>query len=124
MSLDNEFQQYFKALDRTGNEDRCFLCRRTPADVKLFFGFHEDGTPIDADVYGIEDVVLDPELDIMSYSGLRPLCAVCQLNYDTIFLADNGHATLERLLHQMEHERDKLWSKGADPQLEDESASG
>ena len=30
MTLDREFQQYFAALDRAGNEDRCFLCRRSP----------------------------------------------------------------------------------------------
>ena len=109
MSLDEKFQTYFTALDRAGNEDRCFLCRRSPSEVKRFFGFHEDGTPIEADTYGIEDVVLDPKIDIMSYHGARPVCAVCQLNYDTIFLAENGRKMLERLLDEMEHQRDKLW---------------
>ena len=113
MTLDKEFNRYFQALDRAGNEDRCFLCRRSPAEVKAFFGFHEDGTPIDADQYGIEDVVLDPKLDIMSYSGERPICAVCQLNYDSIFLAKNGGEILRKVLDQMQHNRDLLWGKDA-----------
>jgi len=111
MTLDRQFQQYFSALDRAGNEDRCFLCRRTPAEVKAFFGFHEDGTPIDADKYGIEDVVLDPELDIMSYKASRPVCAVCQLNLDTILLAEEGREALRKVLWQLEHERERLWSR-------------
>jgi hypothetical protein len=111
MTLDRQFQQYFAALDRAGNEDRCFLCRRTPAEVKAFFGFHEDGTPIDAQKYGIEDVVLDPRVDIMSYRGSRPVCAVCQLNLDSILLAsDEGAALLRKVLWELEHEREKLWS--------------
>ena len=109
MSLDKDFQAYFAALDRAGNEDRCFLCRRSPAEVKTFFGFHEDGTPIAADTYGIEDVVLDPTLDIMSYHGTRPVCAVCQLNYETIFLASNGRGVLGQVLREIEQERDRLW---------------
>ena len=111
MSLDREFQQYFKALDHVGNEDRCFLCRRSPAEVKGFFGFHEDGTPIDADRYGIEDVVIDPQLDIMSYRSDRPICSICQLNYDAIFLSDNGKSVLRKILHQMETERERLWPR-------------
>ena len=114
MNLDRQFQEYFKALERVGNEDRCFLCRRTPADVKLFFGFHEDGTPIEAAAYGIEDVVIDPQLEIMSYHGTRPVCAVCQLNLDTIFLAENGHEILARVLHEMEHQREALWPRESD----------
>ncbi len=110
MTLDHEFNDYFKALDRSNNEDRCFLCRRTPSDVKAFFGFHEDGTPIDADQYGIEDVVLDPRLDIMSYKSERPVCSVCQLNFDAIFLSESGHDLLRRLLWEMEHERERLWT--------------
>ncbi|MEW6071419.1 MAG: hypothetical protein AB1726_02345 [Planctomycetota bacterium] len=109
MNLDSDFQRYFAALDRAGNADRCFLCRRTPADVKAFFGFNEDGTPIDAEQYGIEDVALDPEVDIMSYAGTRPVCAVCQLNLDAILLAAGGRAMLARVLHEMEHERERLW---------------
>jgi len=121
MTLDNDFQRYFSALDRTGNEDRCFLCRRSPSEVKAFFGFNEDGTPIDAEQYGIEDVALDHKLDIMSYTGSRPVCAVCQLNYDTIFLAGNGHRVLRTVLHEMENEREKLWPlEGTEPDdLED-----
>lgn len=107
MSLDKRFQEYFDALDRAGNQDRCFLCRRTPAEVKVFFGFGEDGTPIDAEVYGLEDVVLD-ELDIMSYRGTRPICAVCQLNVDAILLAGEREV-LERILGEAETERDRLW---------------
>lgn len=111
MTLDSEFQDYFRALDRAGNEDRCFLCRRSPAEVKAFFGFNEDGTPIDADAYGIEDVVLDPALDIMSYLGTRPVCAVCQLNHDTIQLASNGAAVLAQVLHEVANERERLWPR-------------
>ena len=86
------------------------MCRRTPAEVKAFFGFNEDGTPIEAQKYGIEDVVLDPKLDIMSYRGARPVCAVCQLNLDTILLADEGASLLRKVLWELEHEREKLWS--------------
>lgn len=111
MSLDREFEEYFSALDRAGNEDRCFLCRRSPSEVKTFFGFHEDGTPIDADQYGIEDVVLE-RLDIMSYRGTRPICAVCQLNFDTIFLAENGGAILRKVLDEIQNKRDQLWPPG------------
>ncbi len=114
MTLDRQFQQYFTALDRAGNEDRCYLCRRSPADVKAFFGFHEDGTPIDAGKYGIEDVVLDPELDIMSYKGSRPICSVCQLNFETILLSEEGKGLLRRILWELEHDRERLWSRKAE----------
>ena len=107
MSIDRHFHDYFAALERAGGQDRCFVCRRTPADVKAFFGFHEDGTPIDADEYGLEDVVLD-RLDVMSYRGERPVCAVCQLNLDAVELA-GGRDILTRVLRQMLDERDKLW---------------
>ncbi|QDU65633.1 hypothetical protein [Engelhardtia mirabilis] len=107
MSIDRHFHDYFAAVERAGGQDRCFLCRRTPADVKAFFGFHEDGTPIDADEYGLEDVVLD-RLDVMSYRGERPVCAVCQLNLDAVELA-GGRDILARVLRQMLDERDKLW---------------
>ncbi len=112
MSLDKKFNEYFTALDRAGNKDRCFLCRRSAAEVKAFFGFHEDGTPIDAERYGLEDVVLEPKIDIMSYKGTRPVCAVCQLNFDTIFLAPNGKAVLAKLLRELEQDREGLWSEG------------
>ena len=105
-TLDDKFQEYFASLDKAG-DDRCYLCRRTPADVKAFFGFAEDGTPLNADEYGIEDVVLY-KLDIMSYVGSRPICAVCQLNFDTIFAAGD-HEVLDRVLREIEHERDRLW---------------
>ena len=118
MALDKRFHEYFAALDRSGNEDRCYLCRRSPADVKAFFGFDEDGLPFDADEFGIEDVVLE-KLDIMSYRALRPVCAVCQLNYDAIFMM-NDHATVQRLLKQMEEQRDELWP--AEDRAQDTSA--
>ena len=108
MAMEERFQEYFAALDRAGNKDRCYICCRTPAEVKQFFGFHEDGTPIDADAYGIEDVVLPPVQDVMSYRGSRPVCAVCQLNFDAIFLAGD-RAVLERLLAEMEQRREQLW---------------
>jgi hypothetical protein len=107
MALDERFQEYFAALDRAGNEDRCYLCRRTPAEVKLFFGFDEDGIPIDADLYGIEDIVFE-HTDIMSYRGTRPVCAICQLNFDAIF-ALGDHGVIRRLLEEMETRRDHLW---------------
>lgn len=105
--IDKRFQEYFEALDRTGDQDRCFICRRTPADVKLFFGFDEDGVPLEATEYGLEDVVLE-ELDIMSYRALRPVCAVCQLNFDAVFMLGQ-HGVVHKLLEQMEHEREQLW---------------
>ena len=112
-SLDESFQEYFTSLDRSG-EDRCYLCRRSAAEVKAFFGFAEDGTPLDADRYGIEDVVLG-RLDIMSYKGTRPVCAVCQLNYDALFLKGE-HEVLKRVLEEVEHERDKLWPHEGAPE--------
>lgn len=107
MSLDEHFQEYFAALDRSGNDDRCFVCRRSPADVKRFFGFDEDGVPLEASQYGLEDVVLD-KLDIMSYRGTRPVCAVCQLNFDAIFMLGQ-HDVLHQVIRQMEQDRDFLW---------------
>jgi hypothetical protein len=108
MAIEHSFQDYFAALDRAGNEDRCYLCRRTAAEVKRFFGFNEDGTPIDAAQYGLEDVVLAPRVDVMSYRGARPVCAVCQLNFDSIFLLGE-HQTLRQVLDEVEHRRDDLW---------------
>ena len=108
MGMEQRFQEYFEALDRFGNKDRCYLCCRTPAEVKRFLGFNEDGTPIEAKEYGLEDVVLTPRLDVMSYRGERPVCVVCQLNFDSIFLLGE-HATLKRLLQQMEAQREALW---------------
>jgi hypothetical protein len=105
--LDERFQEYFAALDRSGNQDRCFLCRRTAAEVKHFFGFDEDGIPLEATEYGLEDVVLEKQ-DIMSYRAERPICAVCQLNYDAIFLLED-HDVIKRVVHDMEHKRDYLW---------------
>lgn len=107
MGLDERFQEYFAALDRSGNQDRCFLCRRTSAEVKNFFGFDEDGVPLEAAEYGLEDVVLEKQ-DIMSYRAERPVCAVCQLNYDAIFLLED-HDVMKRVVHDMEHKRDHLW---------------
>ena len=109
MGVDGSFQDYFAALDRAGGEDRCYLCRRTPADVKAFFGFDEDGTPLEAQEFGLEDIVLERQ-DVMSYRGLRPVCAVCQLNFDAIFaLAE--HDTLRRVLEEMEQRREHLWPR-------------
>ena len=108
MGMEQRFQEYFTALDRFGNKDRCYLCCRTPAEVKRFLGFNEDGTPIEAKEYGLEDVVLTPRLDVMSYRGERPVCVVCQLNFDSIFLLGE-HPTLKKLLRQMEAEREELW---------------
>lgn len=107
MAIDQRFYEYFSALDRSGGRDRCYLCQRTPADVKFFFGFDEDGTPLNAEEHGIEDVVLE-KLHVMSYLGLRPICAVCQLNIDAINLMGEG-MVLERVLEEMVEKRDELW---------------
>lgn len=105
--LDKEFQRYFEALDRSRGEDRCYICRRTPSEVKAFFGFDEDGVPLEAEDYGLEDVVLE-KTDIMSYRGLRPVCAVCQLNFDAIFMLGE-HQTLRSVMEEMEEKRAELW---------------
>lgn len=110
--LDEEFQRYFGALDRAGGKDHCYLCRRTAADVKAFFGFDEDGVPLHAAEYGIEDVVFE-QADTMSYRGLRPVCAVCQLNFDALF-ALGEEAVLLGLLRQLRDERDRLWPPSGD----------
>jgi hypothetical protein len=109
MSLDEKFQEYFAALDRAGQKDRCYLCRRTPAEVKFFFGFDEDGVPIKAGEFGLEDVTLDAT-DIMSYRGERPVCAICQLNFDALF-ALGEQDVLDRLIDEMERHRDQLWPR-------------
>ncbi len=107
MGLEQLFHEYFSGLDRAGNKDRCYLCCRTPAEVKHFFGFAEDGTPLNAAQFGIEDVVLD-RFDVMSYRGVRPVCAVCQLNFDGIsLLGEQG--VVHELQGEMEHSRERLW---------------
>ena len=105
--IDHRFQEYFAALDRASGADHCYICRRTSADVKAFFGFQEDGTPLHATEFGLEDVSLQ-ETDIMSYTAVRPVCAVCQLNLDALFLLGE-HAVLKQLLSEMENQREKLW---------------
>lgn len=116
MAIDERFQEYFAALDRAGNVDHCWLCRRTSAEVKRFFGFDEDGVALQAEEYGLEDVALE-NADIMSYRGLRSVCAVCQLNLDAIFLLDE-HDTLRQLMRQMENERDFLWPGPESPRAQ------
>jgi hypothetical protein len=119
VALDRHFQEYFAALDRSGGEDRCFLCRRSAVEVKAFFGFDEDGTARDAEHHGLEDVVLG-KLDIMSYRGLRPVCAVCQLNHDALALC-GGESIAERLREEMGERREKLWpGDETRPPLEEE----
>jgi hypothetical protein len=107
MPIDDRFQEYFAALDRAGNRDHCYLCRRTSAEVKAFFGFREDGVPLHAAELGLEDVAFD-ETDIMSYRSIRPVCAVCQLNLDALFMLGE-HQVLQLLLREMEHRREHLW---------------
>jgi len=111
MAVDERFQEYFAALDRSGDKDHCYLCRRTSAEVKRFFGFGEDGVPLEAQRHGLEDVVLS-QTDIMSYRGQRPVCAVCQLNADAIFLLGE-HEVLRTLLREMEEHREDLWPRRA-----------
>ncbi|MCK6445314.1 MAG: hypothetical protein L6Q99_02885 [Planctomycetes bacterium] len=113
MAMEERFQEYFAALDRAGNKDRCYLCCRSPAEVKRFFGFAEDGTPLDAGRYGIEDVVLET-LDVMSYRGSRPVCAVCQLNVDALAMLGEK-PTLLALLDEMERDREHLWPADDEP---------
>ncbi|MGB0332526.1 MAG: hypothetical protein ACPGPE_12005 [Planctomycetota bacterium] len=100
MSLEDDFQRYFDAVG--DGQDRCYLCRRSPKDVKRFFGFDEDGVPLKAAAHGLE------EMDIMSYRGLRPVCAVCQLNIDAISALDEGDVFTE-VIQQMQERRDDLW---------------
>ena len=107
MALDKKFQEYFSALDRAGGEDRCYLCRRTSKEVKHFFGFDEDGEPFDIELFGLEDVSLT-EVDIMSYRGRRPVCAVCQLNVDAIAALDETDV-LKHVLNEMATRREHLW---------------
>jgi hypothetical protein len=107
MALDDKFQEYFSALDRAGGEDRCYLCRRTAKEVKHFFGFDEDGEPFDSALFGLEDVSLN-EVDIMSYRGRRPVCAICQLNVDTISALDESDV-LSHVLDEMKTKREHLW---------------
>ena len=119
-SMEESFQEYFAALERSGNKDRCYICCRTPADVKRFLGFNEDGTPIEAREYGLEDVVLPPKLDVMSYRGERPICVVCQLNFDGIFMLEE-HELLRRVLGEMEQRREFLWPEPPPPEAEEAS---
>lgn len=107
MAIDERFHEYFAALDRAGHRDFCYLCRRTPAEVKQFFGFSEAGLPMRAEELGLEDVVLEGA-DIMSYRGIRPVCAVCQLNLDALFLLGE-HDVLKALIAEMERKREHLW---------------
>ena len=109
MGMDQEFHHYFEALDRSGGGDRCYVCRRSPADVKAFFGFDEDGVPSQAQEFGLEDVVFE-ETDVMSYRGHRPVCVICQLNFETLYLAGDEEMILA-VLRQMRDERDRLWPK-------------
>ena len=69
MPIDERFQEYFAALDRAGNQDHCYLCRRTPAEVKRFFGFDEDGVPLDARRATAWRTSCSSRRDIMSYRG-------------------------------------------------------
>ena len=108
MSLEGEFQRYFRSIG--DGPDRCYLCRRTPAEVKRFFGFDEDGEPLEDAAHGREDGVREP-IDIMSYRGPRPVCAVCQLNMDTIALLDEVE-TLRELGRMMREDRQTLWPDG------------
>jgi len=114
--IDEHFHLYFAALDRAGQHDRCFLCRRTPADVKHFFGFDENGIALDAARYGLEDVVL-MATDIMSYRGERPICAVCQINVDAIGILDE-EAIVRRIYEQMATRREELWPEHPGPSIE------
>lgn len=107
MSLEEEFQRYFDAIG--DGQDRCYLCRRSPKDVKRFFGFDEDGVPLEAAAHGIEDVVLEP-MDIMSYRGPRPVCAVCQLNIDAISALGEADV-FDRVVARMREGREGLWPR-------------
>lgn len=55
--------------------------------------------------------MLAPRVDVMSYRGHRPVCAVCQLNLDSIFMLGD-HATLKRVLAEAENDRERLWPEG------------
>lgn len=112
MTIDENFHEYFSALDRAQGADCCYLCRRSAAEVKRFFGFHEDGTPLEAERFGIEHVAAG-DLDVMSYRGTRPVCAICQLNVDAIFVDHEGPVLL-RVLRELKEQRDHLWPPRSD----------
>ena len=109
MSLEDEFQRYFHSVG--DGQDRCYLCRRSPKEVKLFFGFDEDGVPLEAATHGLEDVVLE-KMDIMSYRAPRPVCAVCQLNADAIS-ALGEEDVFKAVVARMRDSRDDLWPGGS-----------
>ncbi len=48
------------------------------------------------------------EVDIMSYRGRRPVCAVCQLNVDAIAALDEKDV-LDHVLQEMTTRREHLW---------------
>lgn len=75
----------------------------------MFFGFDEDGTPFDAEELGLEDVALEHQ-DVMSYLGLRPVCAVCQLNLDAI-VALGEEKLLGNVISELIKKRDRLWPR-------------
>ena len=52
--------------------------------------------------------MLAPRVDTISYRGAHPVCAVCQLNFDSIFLLGD-HETLRRVLDEVENRRELLW---------------
>ena len=62
---------------------------------------------LDADLYGIEHVDIG-EIDIMSYRGRRPICAICQLNVDAISAVDEGDV-LNHVIEEMKVRREHLW---------------
>ena len=70
--LDERFHEYFAALDRSGQVDRCYLCRRTSADVKLFLGFSEDGVPARAAEYGIDRVIKEIDKNMKELEEDKP----------------------------------------------------
>lgn len=108
MSLQRDFDQDFVFAGH--GLHRCYLCCRAPAEVKRFFGFDQDGEPVDAEAHGIENVMLE-RLDIMSQAGPHPVYAACHLNTDTISILGEDHA-LRELGRWIREERGRLGPPG------------
>ncbi len=107
MAIDQSFHDYFVSARSRGRRGPLLPVPAHTGRGQVVFGFGEDGTPLNSEKFGIEDITLERQ-DVMSYLGLRPVCAVCQLNHDALF-AMGEHEVLERVAREMEHKREDLW---------------
>ena len=90
-SLDKDFCEYFEGLDRAEGQDRCYLCRRTAAEVKAFFGFHEDGTPLDAGATASSAVLALDDRCATEQMSARHV-QESKLSYEMIFMQQQQRA--------------------------------